>query len=87
MEQKKKRNAVAFVPNQLTVGSDTDGKPERKSSLALKSEISLVLVYSAPSARMLTRIACEILMTQCELQFAVYRKAMGNPLYTKRSVN
>lgn len=51
MEQKKKRNAVTFVSNQLTVGSDTDGKPERKCSLAFESEINLVWAYSAPSAR------------------------------------
>lgn len=83
MEQKKKRNAVTFVSNQLTVGPDTKGKPERKYSLALESEINLVLVYSAPLARMLTEIACEILMTKCELHLALYGKAMGNPLTQK----
>lgn len=76
MEQTKKRNAVTFLSNQLTVASATKWKPERKCCLALESEISLVLVHSTPFARMLTEIACEILMTKCELQLALYGKAM-----------
>lgn len=76
MEQKKKRNAVTLLSNQLTVGSATKWKPERKCCLALESEISLVLVPFAPFPRMLTEIEGETLMTKCELQLALYGKAM-----------
>lgn len=72
----EKRNAVTFMSNQLTVGSDTKWKMERKCRLGLESEINLMLVHSAPFPRMLTEIACEILTTKCELQLALYGKAM-----------
>lgn len=75
MEEKKKRNAVTFASSQLTVGSDTKWKPERKCCLAPESEINLVLVHSAPFPGMLTEIVCEILLTKCELQIALVWKA------------
>lgn len=81
--KRKKRSAVTFVSNQLTVGSDTKWKPERKWGLAVESEINLVLVHSALFARMLTEISRAILMTKCELRLALYGKAMGNPLTPK----
>lgn len=46
--EEKKRNAVTSVSNWLTVGSDTEWKPERKCRGALESEINVVLVPSAP---------------------------------------
>lgn len=40
MEQRKKRNAVTFVSDQLTMSSDTKWKLERKSWLTFESEIN-----------------------------------------------
>lgn len=74
--EEKKSNAVTFVSSQLTVGSDTKWKPERKCSVALESEINMTLAHSAPFARMLMEIAREILRTRCELPLALYRKAV-----------
>lgn len=74
--EEKKRHAVTFASNQLTVGSDTKWKPERKCGVAQESEINMALVHSAPFARMLMEIACEILMTKCELLLALYGKAV-----------
>lgn len=73
--KRRRKETLSPLRRQLTMGSDTKWKPERKCCLAPESEINLVLVHSAPFPGMLTEIVCEILLTKCELQIALVWKA------------